>query len=233
MLKLNDKKLWKFERDLARFAKNALPRATVSALNGAAFETQRLARENVREKMVERTPFSRRSIQVERATTSRMEAAVGSVADYMADQEFGATRRKKGAQGVPIPTSYSAGQGEKAAPRTRLPREPNRMGDIVLTRPKGRPVTRKARNAQAIRQAAASTGKVAFIDTGRARGLFRVLGGGDKLRIKMLWDMSRDAVRVPVNPWLAPAVDDGLRSLPRHYRKALRFQAKRRGLFGR
>lgn len=72
---------------LENVAKRAIPFATRATLNRAAFETRKLAQENVREQMVTRNKFSEQSIRVvqERRELNirRQEAVVGSIADYM------------------------------------------------------------------------------------------------------------------------------------------------------
>ena len=90
---------------------------------------------DVKERMILRNQFTTRSIQVRQTKTlqvSRQKAAVGSTANYMEDQEFGAVKSKTGKQGVVIPTSYSSGEGKNAYPRTRLPKKANRMPSIRL-----------------------------------------------------------------------------------------------------
>ena len=124
MFAVDNRDIKKMERDIKTFAKDALPFATRKTVNDAAFQTQRIARVDVKNDMVNRNRFTVQSIQVDQARTlqiSRQEAVVGSIADYMEDQEFGAVKSKSGKEGVAIATSYSAGQGENAQPRTRLP----------------------------------------------------------------------------------------------------------------
>lgn len=234
MFGVDNRDIRELERDLKTFANRAYPYATRQTLNDTAFQAQRIAREDVRNDMVLRNRFTVQSIQVDQARTlavSRQAATVGSIADYMEDQEFGATKAKKGSEGVAIATSYSAGQGQDAQPRTRLPRKPNKLANIQLQNKRRRGSSRKQRNLIAIKDAAASGNKFVFLDLGRRKGIFRVTGGKRNPKIRMVHDLSNQSVVIPKNPWLKPAFDESLRMLPAFYADALRFQLRRNGLF--
>lgn len=229
MFGVDNRDIRELERDLKTFANRAYPYATRQTLNDTAFQAQRIAREDVRNDMVLRNRFTVQSIQVDQARTlavSRQAATVGSIADYMEDQEFGATKAKPA-----IATSYSAGQGQDAQPRTRLPRKPNKLANIQLQNKRRRGSSRKQRNLIAIKDAAASGNKFVFLDLGRRKGIFRVTGGKRNPKIRMVHDLSNQSVVIPKNPWLKPAFDESLRMLPAFYADALRFQLRRNGLF--
>lgn len=234
MFGVDNRDIKKMERDLKTFARKAYPFATRQTVNDAAFQAQKIARVDVQRDMVLRNRFTVQSIQVDQAKTlqiSRQEATIGSIADYMEDQEFGAVKAKGGKEGVAIATSYSAGQGENAQPRTRLPRKPNTMANIQLQRRRKKGSNRKQQNLIAIKQAAASGRKYVFLDLGRRKGIFKVTGGKRRPKIKMVHDMTKESVIIPKNPWLKPAFDESARMLPAFYADALRFQLRRRNLF--
>ena len=97
MFKIDTHNIRQLERDLKTFALKAFPFATRKTLNDAAFQAQRIARVDVKERMILRNQFTTRSIQVRQTKTlqvSRQKAAVGSTANYMEDQEFGAVKSK-------------------------------------------------------------------------------------------------------------------------------------------
>lgn len=235
MFKIDDRQIQELEKDLKAFAGRALPFATRKTLNDAAFATQKIARADVDRDFVLRNRFTVQSIRVEQTRTlsmRRQAAIVGSTADYMADQEFGATETARGSEGVPIPTSYAAGLSENAQPRTRLPRKPNKIQNIKLRNRGNGSMTRKQRNLVSIQSAAEGKGsKFVFLDFGRKRGIFRVIGGKRKPKIKMIYDLSERSVRIPATPWLRPSYNEAARMIPAFYADALRFQLKRRGLF--
>lgn len=234
MFGIDDRNIKKLEQDLKTFAENAFPFATRKTLNDAAFQAQRIARSDVQKNMVMRNRFTVQSIQVDPSKTlnmRRQSATVGSTAAYMEDQEFGGTKVKGGSKGVSITTSYAAGQGENSQPRTRLARKPNKLANIQLQRRRKKGKNRKQQNLIAIKQAAQSGRKYVFLELNRSKGIFKVVGGRRRPKIKMVHDMSRKYVVIPKNPWLKPAFDETTRMVPAFYADALRFQLRRRGLF--
>ena len=233
-IKIDDKDIKKFERDLKAFAHRAYPFATKATVNTAAFTAQKLARRDVTIKMIERNKFTGQSIQVEQSRTldvRRQEATIGSTAPYMEDQEFGATKIKRGAEGVAIPTTYSSGEAMGATIRERVPRRANTLAAIKLQRKGKRGGTRKQQNLIAIREATNSTRKFIFLDLGKKKGIFKVIGGRRKPKIRMIHDLTEQVITIPRNPWLKPVVDTVELQIPGIYKKALRFQIKRAGLF--
>lgn len=233
MFAINDRDIKKMEGDLKAFARKALPFATKQTVNRSAFTAQKIARESVREDMTLRNRFTVQSIQVDQARTlqiSRQAAIVGSIADYMEDQEFGGIKSKTGKEGVTISTGYSAGQ-ENAQPRTRLPRKANAMANIALQRRSKKGQNRRQRNLIAIKQAATSGRKYIFMDLGKRKGIFKVIGGKRRPRIKMVHDMTKQSVVIPRNPWLLPAVNKTQPMMSRFYKDALTFQLRRLNLF--
>jgi hypothetical protein len=243
MFQINDKNIKKLERDLSEFAARALPFATRKTLNDTAFATQRIAKADVRNDLTLRNRFTEQSIQVQQERRElnirRQQAIVGSIADYMEDQEFGATKTKGGKNGVAIPTSYAAGQ-EGQQPRTRLPRKANKLMNIRLRKFKGRRASnRKQQTLFKVQDAVTSGSRVVFLDLGKRQGIFRVVGGSRRFkrgwpkgaRLKMLHDMTSQSVVIPRNPWLTPAVAEASRMLPAFYADALRFQLRRLGIF--
>ena len=236
MFSIDDTQLKGLEQDLKNFAADAIPYAARNTVNGLAFASRRRSQETIRDKMVTRNRWTVGSVRVEQTRSldvSRMGAVVGSTEDYMADQEFGATKTKKGSEGVAIPTSYSAGQAESMRPRTRLPRKPNKMQNITLRNRRNGAKSRRQHNMLAVQAAANSGNKYAFLDLGRRKGIFRVTGGKRNPRVKMVWDLSRQSVRIKPNPWLRPSVEDAYRKDAGDlWRSSLEFQAKRRRLFG-
>lgn len=236
MFRIQDKDVKRLENDLKAFRHRALPFATRNTLNQAAFTAMREARGNVGDDMVERNQYTRQSIRVEQARTlaiSRQATAVGSTAGYMETQEFGGTEAKTGKEGVAIPTSYSAGQGRGAQPRTRLPRKPNKMANIQLRKRSKKGAGRKQQNLIAVKTAAANGHKYVFLDLGRRKGIFKVTGGKRRPKVQMVHDLTEQSVTVPRNPWLSPAVERTKHQIPRLYADSLRFQLKRYNLFRR
>jgi len=234
MFKIDTKEIANLEGDLKRFNARAFPFATKQTLNRSAFEARKAIQGEISDKMIERNKYTGRSIQVEQTRTlnvNRQAAIVGSTADYMADQEFGGVKYKGGKEGTPIPTAYSAGQSINSKPRTRLPRRANTLQNIQLQRRRGKGVSRRQRNLIAIKQAAASGFKFVFLDLSRKKGIFRVIGGKRRPKLRMVYDLTEQSVTIPKTPTFAPAVKRTESAMPGIYRDALIFQLKRHKLF--
>jgi hypothetical protein len=224
----------KLESDLKQFAERSIPFATKKTLNDSAFAARAISQADIKTRMVNRNKFTMQSIRVEQTKTlqiSRQTAVVGSTADYMEDQEFGAIKTKKGKEGVGIATSYAAGQGMNNQPRTRLPRKANTMAQIQLSKGRKKTYSKKQRNLVAIKEAAGSGRKFVFLDLDKSKGIFKVIGGVKRAKLRMVRDMSSGSVRIPKNPWLEPAFNEAKRMQPAFYADALRFQARKHGLF--
>lgn len=241
MFSLKDEDIKELEADLKTFHARAFPFATKATLNTAVFKGQKLARKDVRVKMIQRNRFTEQSIQVKQSRTlkvSRQAAFLGSTADYMETQEFGGVEHSTGKHGVSLPTSYSAGQGEQE-PRTKLPRKGNKLENIKLKKRLRKANNKKQSTLFKIQDAVTSGKRFVFLDLGRTKGIFRVVGGrknfkrgwpvGAKLR--MVHDLSHDSVTIPRNPWLKPVVDRMQVLIPDIYKDKLTFQARRLGLF--
>ncbi len=218
-----------YEDDLKRLSRRSIPFATKNTVNTAAFETQKVSRLSLSKELILRNPFTLRSVQVEQTRTlnmSRQAAFVGSVADYMEKQEFGAVKASRGSEGVNIPTGYSAGQRGQTV-RTRLPRKPNAVKNIRLSSGRVKAKNRRQKNLILVMQAANSSNKFIFMDLGRRKGIFKVVGGKRSPKVRMVHDLTRRTVRIPRKPWLLPATDKVIPMMSRFYRDSLQFQLKR------
>lgn len=237
MFSINDDDIQQLEHDLRVAAERAIPFATRNTVHSAAVKGRYIAVENVRHVMITRNKFTEKSVLFHPSKSnqitlaiSRQEATLGSTADYMEDQEFGGVKTAKGKGGVSIATSYSANQGQ-SQPRTRLSVKGNKMENIRLRKRTKRGRTRKQRNFNTIKEAATSGNKFVFLDLGRTKGIFKVVGGKRRTKINMVHSMSKKSVVIPRNPWLLPAVKQTAPHIPAIYKKSLEFQANRLGLF--
>jgi phage gpG-like protein len=234
MIRIDMRQIDRLERDLATLSRTALPVANRSALTSGAFAAQKAAREIIGARMTLRNRYTLQSIQVDKATGSQIAqqvAVVGSVAAYMATQEFGGVKGKKGSEGVAIATSYAAGQGEGVKPRTRLPRAGNKLAAIKLMGGNIRATSKAQRNAIAVRMAARSGIKFVYLELQRRKGLFRVVGGQRKPAVRMVHDLSHSSVRIPRSAWLEPAAATARERMPELYHEALIYQVDRLKLF--
>lgn len=245
MFGINCDEIDSLQSHLERLKLSALPYATKQTLNDAAFRTRAFAAESTRKKMILRNTYSVRSIQVQRASgldISRQVSETGSVISYMAEQEFGGTRYKKTRQGMGIPTSYSAGQGMHASPRTRPTTGRNRKKNLRLHSSrkgrKKRSLTAQQKLIVAVKSAVKHNEREVFLRVPGRKGMYRVEGGrmGKKgktlaTRIKLIWSYQEQSTRTPKNPWLNPAFERTLPLIPYFYETALYFQIRRHGIF--
>lgn len=240
MFEIDNENIKKLESDLKNLKERAIPFATRKTLNDVAFKAQAIAKADIERDMILRNRYTQQSIRVERAKTldiKRQSASIGSTADYLEMQEFGGIEQAKG-KGLVIPTSYAAGMSEGAKPRTKLPRKPNQMRNIQLERKKRTAKSKKQRMVFTVQDAVESGKRIVYMDLGRTKGIFRVIGGKkgqargwpQGAKLKMLHDLSRQSVNIPANPWLKPAFEEAGRMLPAFYADALRFQLRRHGL---
>ena len=234
MIKVDLKEIKRFESDLKAFQTRAYPFATKETLNRSAFQARANGQEIIKKKMVLRNRYILNSVRVDPARTLKVRnqaAVVGSTAPELEDQEFGAIKTKRGSEGIPIPTSYSAGQGQNVKPRTRLPRKANKLSSIKLRKRGKRGISKKQKNIIAIKEAIKTKRKFVYLELKRRRGLFKIVGGKRKARIKMVYDLSNKVVKIPRNPWLLPAVNQVKSVMLLFYRESLIFQLKRHRIF--
>jgi len=240
MFEADTRRLRDLERGLKRLSDKALPFATRNFVNDAAFAISKKAKSVVKDKMVTRNTWTVRSIgamPTRERSIGRMEARAGSREEYMLDQEFGTVKRKGGSEGVRIATSWSAGQ-EGSRPRTRLPRKVNRIANILLRKRRGFGRSQKQKNLAVVHAAVQSKKRFVYMDLGRKKGIFKVIGGRKRVkrnedhrvkgaRIKMVHDLTEPFVVIPANPWLRPSLDAVTPKFPRMYASRLNEQIRR------
>lgn len=234
MISVDVRDVKRLENHLVVMKERAFPFATKQAINTSAFKVREFAQENIRNSMIRRNRFTEASVRVEQARTlriSQQRATIGSIAKYMLDQEFGGIKRKRGSEGVSIATGYSAGQ-ESTSKRTRLPRRANTLQAISLANKKKKGRSRVQQNFIAIREASKSSNKFVYLDLGKRKGIFKVIGGMARPKIKMVHDLTRSSVAIPKNPWLYPAVRRAEAMMPSIYYEALEAQLRRHNLMG-
>jgi hypothetical protein len=226
----------RLQRDLQTFARKAVPYATRAALTSSAFAARQAWQAEIRGSFTLRNKFTERSIRVEKATglvLGSMQATTGSVTDYLDEQESGATIR--GGKHKPIPAPAAAGLKAGSSSRPRLVRAGNKLGALNALK-QGKPrgnTSKKRRNASAIAQAIAKGNKVALLERKKGgRGLFAIAGGKRKVRMRMLWDMSRGSVKVKPEPTLQRSLARISSKLEGIHYDALVTQLRRNRVFG-
>lgn len=231
---IDNRRVHALAKELERAHHRAVPYATRKVLDEAAYATRKYWVDEIRSSFVLRDKrWTTGSLRVDRARGSvpaAMEARVGSIQRYMALQEHGGRRTGSGGS-LAIPTSYAAGQGQGARPRTRKVRGRNLLEAITVRKAGSRPAGRRQANAAAMRVARAGTGW-AYLAGARKRGLFWV-GRGRGVKPKMTWDLSQGSARVRSTSTLGQALAKYRRNADRLHAKALAFALRKARAFVR
>lgn len=228
MYRLNVKGSREFEASLLVMRRKAWPHATRDAVNESAFVGRKLWVKEVKDSFVNRNPFTVRSLRVEKARGTlivEQHAVLGSVADYMDEQEDGETKTSRG-KGVAIPTAAAAGQQGRV--RTKVIQRRYALKAIQLHQAVSG--SRERKNAAAIAQAVRGGRRVAFLDKGDRRGIVRVMGSKKKPRVRVLYDLSHPSVRRAAEPTLGRTIDRVRSMVPAIYAGALLKQLRRHGI---
>jgi hypothetical protein len=238
-IKLDTQPIEQLENELDKFGAKALPYAIRDTLTITAFEASEHATANLFKVFTIRNSYTPRSIRYERArgtSVNRMESAVGSIQPYLAEQEEGFTKRGGGKHGLPIPTSYAAGQ-EGARPRTKAIKRINWLNRLKVARSGRRAHSVGQQIVQAAQEAIATGRRTIFLPL-RHPGLYKVVGGRKTRRgwprgakLKMLYSLEDRSARTEAHPWLEPAVRVVLTRQDEYYRRAVIRQIEMNRMF--
>lgn len=204
---------------LGKFNARGVPMAERNTLNDLAFATQRAARETIRGDFINRNAWTARSVQVDRARLVGDSSEVGSTEEYMADQEYGRVKTEH----TQMATPAASGESNRAKVRRKQVRRVNRMASINLgnrARSRGA-MSRVQENIVALKEAKESGRKFVYLDRGKTKGIYRVMGTKRKPRSRMVQDMSRRVAVVPRHPWLTPASLSAMARAPEFYHAQL------------
>lgn len=199
------------QRELEQMSKRSVPFAMRDTVNGMAFEGRRLWGLEMQRALTLRNRYTQSRALVQKATSLRkdaIEARLGHVEPYMRTLEDGG-RERAAKQFRPIPTEHAAGQakGSLTGGRKRPVRRANvitTLGSLKGARRSG--LGRKAQNAHAVRHAIKSGKKLALLDLGKRKGIYRVEGSLKRPRIRKLYDLSKRSTPVPKTPTLQPTL---------------------------
>jgi hypothetical protein len=205
------------QRELEQLAKRGVQYAARETLTSLAFAGRKIWQNEMRSSLTLRNAFTERRALVERATGSRMpemEAVLGHTEDYVRRLEYGIGERARRG-GVPIATETAAGQarGSLRTGRKRAVRKSLLIRVLGKIKRQPRGLSRQARNARAIAQAARGT-HLAYLEMQHKRGIYRVTGGRKKPRISKLYDLTRPSVPLPRIPTLQRTLDETLKRGP-------------------
>ena len=214
MLKIDTKAVEALARKLDTVRSKAIPFAVRQALNDQVFAARKRWQKEMGDSFILRNRWTVGSIRVEKArgrNVATMQSVVSSLAGYMSKQEFGGAQVEGG-----IPTAPAAGQPMGQVPRTRTVRGPNKLTS-KLRRKSGR--ARKSRGKK----------RLVYLETAKAKGIFRVWGRGKKGGRVLLWDFGHPRVIDPKTPTLGPTVDAIRARAPKYYARAFIRELRRAG----
>ena len=207
------------QRELETIAKRSVPFAARETVNGLAFAGRAAWQDEMRKGLTLRNRFTERRALVERARTLRMsdmEARLGHTEGYMRLLEEGKPE-KASKRFRAIPTEVAAGQAKRSLSggRKRAVRAAaviTRLGSLKVKSGKAR--GRKATNARAIGGAIRSGRRLALLDLGKGKGIYRIDGNRKRLRIWKLYDLTRKRTPMPRIPTLERAITRALEQGP-------------------
>ncbi len=228
---LEDKELLKFAKKIKLFGAKDFPVINGMALNQAAFETRKESVRIAEMRFTMRNKWTVKSIQFEkvRGLDPRSQfSVVGSIMDYMEQQEFGHVIKKTGSKGVAIPTTTASAEPFSARPRRKQVVRSRRRTAIKLSKASIRAKNRKQYIFLSIRAAAAKgSGRFIYLPIQNSKGIYRVTGKGKRANIKMIYDLSRPVVTLEKKPWFNPAINNIIPRMPVFYKKAFEKRVKK------
>jgi hypothetical protein len=215
------------QKDLKICAKEAIPFACRDAINLAAFEARKDWQAEMGRKFTVRNRYVQRSIRVEPVAASAREvknmvAVVGSLFGPLQTQETGGEMKGEGSKAYSIP--------ERKNPKRPLSR---REWQTKIKLWPGRPRYGSTRQRNAINIAHAVRHGEKFIElTTRHGPMIAAIAGRERVKLRIVWNLTRRSVHVPAHPTLGPAMDKVAQRMPDHMTQGITKQLKRRRVFG-
>jgi hypothetical protein len=206
------------QRELEQLEKRGIPYAARETLNSLAFAGRKIWQGEMRSALTLRNAFTERRALVERATGSRlpaMTAVLGHTEDYMRRLEYGIGEHAK-RSGIPIATETAAGQakGSLRGGRKRAIKKSLIIRTLAKVKRQSKSIPREVRNARAVRDAIRNGTRIAYLETSRRKGIYRIKGGRKNPEVLKLYDLTRPSVPLPRTPTLQRTLELALRQGP-------------------
>jgi hypothetical protein len=220
------------QRELETLAKRSLPFAARELVNGLAFAGRVMWQEEMQASFILRNHWTERNVRVVPARSlrmSRMEAVLAHPEPYMRLLEDG-TPQRAARRWRPIPTEIAAGQSKGSLKGGRLkavrPKALiSKLGSLRISGVSRLP--RKVKNLRSVQGAIRSGRRLAKLDLGHSKGVYRIDGSKQKPRVWKLYDLSFRVTKVPRNPTLERALERVMHEAPRLAYEALSKQLAR------
>lgn len=222
-----------FRRDALRvhlLQTSALREAVRYTLNEMAVQTWKLSKRGLSTHFTLRNTWTARSLAFDKVPTNvnnidMMRSHAGSRMEYLEEQEEGIRKTARGAHGVPIPTTYAAGQKgakrrtKRVARRFYLSRLRVAQGVYKDVQQYAR--TRRQHLAVMIYKAHKLSKRVIYWESLRGRkGLYLIEGHG----LHMIYNLAERHITSRARPWLSTPTNQVSLMFRKIYGKALRFQ---------
>ena len=241
MINVDLKNLKLLEKELKVYAAKSYPFATKNTLNDIAFQGKKDYQETIKKDLINRNKFTQGSARLEKTNelkVSRQKVVVGSISKYMGIQEFGGTKKKKSKVGLPIPTSFSAGQSETSKPRLKLPTKARKIENVKLTKRKKQYTSKSQENFARVKLAAMNKEKHVYLETEKSKGIFELTGSKrvnkqgklNGLKLKMIHSLEQKSVKIKGKGLLTKSTKLTIKNIPVFFDKRLKEQLTRNRL---
>lgn len=217
-------------------ADRSIPFAQANTITQMGKEAQFTAQQDLPDRYTIRNKWTAGSIRSTRATPRRLESRVGSLREYMADQEEGSNRRKN----TGLPTAFASGENPQArsGPRKRAVRPGMRKNKMSAIKPMPYQGVSGQQTAFVQAKLALQAGqRFAFIQVGsESVGIYRVQwkgrskSGRKGIKMRMVYDLSNRAIKTKKKPWLSPAMRQTIPKGQKIFNSFARQELARRGL---
>ncbi len=231
---VNTTELKSFENKLHRLNQVGLKIAQQMTMTDLAFETRKESVKTINKQFTTRNHFttSGRNLKVDRASRSNPTATIGHTEGYMADQEFGFTKRPdKFTDSVAIPTPVASGERKGMAQgktvRKKPVRKPNRRNMLKMPSDKMRSVPRRQRNAALIQEAIKTKRRFIELERNGESSIYRVRGSKKRYQLDRLYTTEHRTITVKPTKWLAPSRDKAVMMRDELYARRLTYQLDR------
>lgn len=173
------------------------PALRTEVVNHMAFSTRKRAIANAQKTFTLRNRYTIGSIRVVMARRSNPAATVGSIQEYMAQQEFGDSVKSKG-----IHTKDARITKDEKKLVSTNKRRSKLLKEAVSIKSTG--LTAHQRIAR-IREAQKDGLPMKMVVNGRL-GLYKFKGPSRKSKFRLLVDLSQNNVKIKSTPWFTPAL---------------------------
>jgi hypothetical protein len=221
---LKGKELRALQRDLKSFGKKEFAVINGMALNRTAFEARVEYVKTVKRIFTLRNRWTERSIRFQkvRGFTNQF-SEVGSIMNYMEDQEFGKTKTATGRKGVAIPSNAAANVARGTRPRPRRVLPSRQRNKIRLHKASIKSKNRRQHVVATVQAAIQAKGRQ-FVYLPRlgkmTEGIYLISGGKKRPKIDLMYDLSRKSVKINASRPLNTTVDRIRPQMPIFYRQA-------------